>query len=226
MKNNLLLAILFIACLASPNAGQSKHSEPSRPAPTPSPAANQGIKVDVKGSFEGSTYTNAALGFTITMPEGWQVQDNETQTQFAARATERSSTYGQGKPGTAAGLERTAILFMLVRPTETPTNPIVIGIAEDIALAFNVRTPEQYLMAARTNGADPAIDFDTITTSEKINGADFAWMGAKPKNPNSHTYLRYYVTLRKHHAIVFVLTFHRAEELQWCLDVLTSLKFE
>jgi hypothetical protein len=98
--------------------------------------------------------------------------------------------------------------------------------AEDIALAFNVRTPEQYLMAARKAGENTPLLFDTSTTSATINGTDFAWMGAVPKNNALILNQRYYATLRHHHALSFVMTFHGEKEFQWCMGVLNSIKFE
>ena len=182
--------------------------------------------MDAKGSFDGQVYTNKVLGFSLTVPEGWQFQDPETQTQFAARATERSAEMAQNSAGAKASLNRTKLLFILVRPTMTATNPTIVGMLEDVALAFNVRTPEQYLMAARNAIANnPTLLFDSYTTSEKVNGIDFSWMGAHPKNPSVNVAQRYYATLQNHQAIGFVMTFHSADELEWCLQVLQGIKF-
>ncbi len=227
MKNRILLAIIVVAWATPLCAAQSRQVSPPPPVPTPTPLATaEGIKVDVRGSFDGSVYSNKVLGFKINVPAGWEAQDRDTQKQFAANATEKSNAANEGKPGVKASLARTTLLFILVRPTATATNPNIFGMTEDIRLAFNVRTPEQYLMAARKAGENTPVLFDNYTTSETINGIDFAWMGATAKNPAVNVSQRYYVAIRNHYAISFVMTFHSEQEFQWCMEVLNSIKFE
>ncbi|HMH41911.1 MAG TPA: hypothetical protein VK557_00385 [Pyrinomonadaceae bacterium] len=227
MKNRIRLSIIVAAGAAAICTGQSRQGSPPPPVPAPSPVVTtEGIKVDVKGSFDGPIYSNKVLGFNVSVPQGWQVQDTETRTEFASRVTEKTNSANAEKPAVKAYLSRTTLLFILVRPTETATNPTIFAMAEDIALAFNVRTPEQYLMSARKVGDNTPMLFDAYTTSGKINGIDFAWMEAVPKNSAVILKQRYYATLRHHHAIGFVMTFHTEQEFQWCMEVMNSIKFE
>jgi hypothetical protein len=225
MKTLVIVAILLTVTTAS--YAQTKHgSSPPQPVPTPPVVPANGIKLDAKGVFAGSHYSNALLGLTFDLPAGWELQDSDTGAQFAARATEKGAEAGQGRPAAQASLARTTLLFLLVRPTQTATNPSVVVLSEDIALVFNVRTPEQYLMGMRKQAGAAPLSFDSYTTNEKINGVDFAWMGAVPKNPNLALGQRYYVTIRNHHAIGLVMTFHSEAELNACLEVLNALKFK
>ena len=224
MKTLFLAAILLTAA-ASSFAQIKRGSSPPQPVPTPPPIPANGIKVDTKGTFEGSHYSNALLGFTFDLPAGWEAQDSETRAQFAARASEKGLEAVHGGAAAQDSIARTSLLFLLVRPTQTATNPTVMVMSENIALAFNIRTPEQYLMSMRKQVADAPISFNTYTTNEKINGAEFAWIGATPRNQNLGIAQRYYVTIRNHNAVGLVMTFHNEAELNACLEVLNAMKF-
>ena len=206
--------------------GQAQRRPTSQPAPSPPPPARTGIKIDVKGSFDGQNYTNKPLGLSMILPQGWEPQDTETQRQLAEKVDETVHDRSGGTAAAQASVSRTAILFILVRPTEGRTNPTILGMVEDIALAFNVRTPTQYLMAARAIAEKSPLVFDNHVTTETINGVEFAWLVAVPKDPSSSARQRYYVTLRRNHAISFVVTYHGDDELKSGMEVLHSLKFE
>src|SRR5438045_3740523 len=112
MKDRILLSIIAAACAAQLCAGQSRPGSPPPPVPAPSPVATAGgIKVDVRGSFGGSVYSNKVLGFNVSIPQGWQVQDTDTRTQFATTVSEKSAAANPGKPEIKASLARTTLLF-------------------------------------------------------------------------------------------------------------------
>lgn len=101
---------------------------------------------------------------------------------------------------------------------------------EDISLAFNVRTLAQYLENMRRASESTPLKFDEQTTIEEIGGIKFGVVGAAPRNPvsvpSATVQQRYYITLRKNHALAFILTYDGAEQLQACREILNSLKFQ
>lgn len=232
-RNNLSIALLFIGLCATVSIAQSKRGPstqppPPRPAPTPTDFKPASVAVDVTGSFTGQEYVSPALGFNLTLPQSWQAEDREVQTRFAERASEKVAENAAGRqPAAQASVARTTLLFVAVKPTDGKTNPIIMAMAEDIALVFSIRTSRQYLEATRSSNAGiTALVFDDQITTEKIGGVEFSMLGASPTVATSPLRQRYYVTLRHNHAIAFVLTFHGDEELRACLEVLNSLKFD
>jgi len=233
-SRNLSIALLFIGLCATISVAQSKRSPstqppPPRPAPTSTDLKPATIAVDVTGSFAGQSYTNRALGFGLTLPPGWQAEDREVQNRFAEKVSQKAAENTAGRqPAAQASVARTTLLFVAVKPTDGKTNPIILAMAEDIALVFNIRTSRQYLEATRSSNASMTpLVFDDQITTEKISGVEFGMLAANPKDSTAYSARqRYYVTLRHNHAIAFVLTFRGNEELQACLEVLNSLKFE
>src|SRR2546423_7631333 len=161
MKTRFSFSIIVAAGAAALCAAQSRRVSPPPPVPRPTPIATAGgIKVDVRGSFDGSIYSNKVLGFNVSVPQGWQVEDTDTRSEFAAAVSEKSIAANPGKPEIKASLARTNLLFILVRPTTTATNANFFAMSEDIRLVFNIRTPEQYLMATRKTGENSPLLFE------------------------------------------------------------------
>jgi hypothetical protein len=186
------------------------------------------VRVDISGGFNGPTYTNNALGFTVTLPLGWQVQDREVHEQFAESATKKTEEITEGKPGAQASVERTKLLFIALKPTDGLTNPSVVAMTEDLTLVFNIRTPRQYLESMRQVAANSPLVFDDQITTEKINGVEFGVSGAAPRDtmsaPSPGIRQRYYVILQKNRALGFILTYDGNEQLRACMDMLNSFK--
>ncbi|HVG31999.1 MAG TPA: hypothetical protein VM911_02930 [Pyrinomonadaceae bacterium] len=221
-------------CFCAVSATRAQSGRPPAPRPTPSPAPPPAaakppsLRVDTTGKLNGSVYTNEALGFTLTVPAGWEAQDKEVQQQFADSVSEKSDEILKDTPSTRASVSRTTIFLIAIKPTNEKTNPAVIGMIEDIQLAFSVRTPYQYLENLRAAARNTQLVFDDKSTTEQINGVEFGLIGARPKDPNASASTtlqqRYYVTMRKKHALVFIVTYDGDKQLQACMELLNSLK--
>lgn len=228
IKKIATILLLLCCCLVSfaQTRRRTRDSLPPRPAPTNQTPATP--SVDQNGRFEGQVYTNTALGFSLTLPEGWQPQDTETQRRFAEGAAQRAQQYGGQSPAAQASVKRTSVLMIAVKPTEGITNPSVIIAAEDIALYFNVRTPKQYIEQMRTISRNTPMVVGENVTTETVGGAMFGVVDVDflnaPQPGRAVVKQRYYVTIRKNHAIAMILTYHGPEELQACLDVVKSFK--
>jgi hypothetical protein len=237
INQSLLLASLLLCFCSFVAVAQSRRA-PTAQAPPPPPrpiaaeAKSPAIKVDVNGHFNGPAYTNEALGFALTLPQGWQVQDTGVQQQFAEKASQATVDASSNKAAMQASVARTTLLFITIKPTEGRINPLVVGITEDISLVFSVRTIEQYIESLRRAGEveGSPLRFDEKMTIEEIGGVKFGVIGAGPRNPETalppSVGQRYYVTLRKNHALTFILTYDGAAQLQACREILNSLKFQ
>ena len=153
------------------------------------------------------------------------------QQQFAELASRATGETLKNQPAASqSAVARTTLLLIAVKPTEGKVNPLVVGMTEDISLIFNVRTIEQYMESLRRAGESTPIRFDEQTTIEELGGIKFGVVGATPRNPetaqSSNVRQHYYITLRKNRALVFILTYDGAEQLQACREILNSLKFQ
>jgi len=232
-----IILFMLLACCASASFAQSNRAPAARPSPSPAPppdplpATQQtGVRLDVTGKFNGLVYTNSALGFTLTLPPGWQVQDSDVQQQFAEATTKKAAEVKEGRAAAQASLSRTTLLFIVIKPTDQRINPTIIGLAEDIRLAFSTRTVHQYLESMRSISIDSPFVFDANSTTERINGVEFGLLGSTPKEPHAPAMAnlrqRYYVIIRRNHALGFILTYDGPEQLQACMEVLNTFKLQ
>lgn len=224
-----ITALCLLLCCASLSVPQSRRAATARPIPPPPPPKPVATE-DVSGTLEGSTYTNKFFGFTLTLPDGWQAQDKDVQQQLTRRAREKAKEFKSVDQRAAqSSVPGPTLLLLAIKPTNGATNPIFFAAAENIALAFNIRTPPQYIAQVRRYEKESPVVMEDKVTTERVGGVEFAVVGIRPRDPthaaSATVQERYYVTLRKNHAISFVLTYHTPDQMQACLDVLNSLTF-
>lgn len=191
------------------------------------------MSVDAVSRFDGQSYVNKSLGFSVTLPVGWQAQDSDVQRQIAARASEsaRGIANERNRREMDNSIDRSRILLTAVKPTETSFNLVALVMSEDIRIALHVRTPRQYAEQMRRLSAAPALPivFEGETMTERIADAEFAVMEARPRDPASvptpDVRQKYFVTLRKNHALIFILSYSSPEQLRECRALLDTLRF-
>lgn len=224
--------MLLICTSISP--AQSRRT-PRRQSPPPAPvdliARVDDPPVDVSGKLTGQTYTNDYFGFSLTLPTGWQPQDPEVQKLTGEMIKQKTHEISDEKhrAATEASIKRTTLLLLAIKPTEELRNSVLMLMAEDLALAFNVRTPRQYLEIMRKSTEYLPIAYTEIT-SERIGGVDYGVLGQGKPDPQTKALTNitqyFYVAMRKHHALVFVMTPGDPKHLQECKDVLGAVKFQ
>jgi hypothetical protein len=228
---NYLIVLFLLGLFCHSAMAQARRNQPPpRPVASPSPKPAT-VKVDMLGTFDGAVYRNQPLGFRITLPEGWQAQDDEVKKQLAEGASENTADITRDRRAAKDSIARSTLLFVAVRPSDSPTNPTVLCMVEDVALVFNVRTPRQYLQSMRSIIDERApIIFDDEITVEQISGVEFGVLGARLRDSAtkvvSSVRQRYYVTLKRNKAIGFVLTYHDDKELQQCLELIHTFRFQ
>lgn len=224
----IALCLIVFPILASAPAN-SANTEPLQSSSDTSKNKTD-IQVDLTGGFKGQTYANKGLGFRLTLPKEWQVQDIETQKHFGQYAGQKVQDFSKNQAAVQASTERTKLLFLAIKPSEGMIKPNIVGMVEEIPLALNVKTSRQYLesMLSLSNASSPLSFSETIETV-KINGVNFSVVSAKLKESSVITtptlVQRYYVTLHKNYAIAFILTFSGDEPEKPYLEMLNSFKF-
>ena len=227
LKYKITASLCALVWCTSASVAQSQRPSKRRPFSLPPPYT------DMTGKFDGTTYTNKFFGFTLTLPQGWQPQDASVQQQFMEKVRQKAqleNTTNQVPPQTS--MMRTTSLFLIVKPIGGEIDPIIFAMAENIAMIANMHSPQQYLERMRLASLRPnsPLLYEESPTKQTIGGVEFGMIEAILRNPTSAALitarLRYYATLRKNHALLFLLIYDSHEQLQACLDVVNSLKFQ
>jgi hypothetical protein len=225
MKLRTAIKLFFMIVLVTAGAVRSSSQQRTNaPAPRPTPTATSENKIDLKGNFDGSTYSNKVLKFTLKVPAGWQVQDEAVTKQHADETAKEAEKLINESAASRDSVAPSTLLLVMARPREGKATPTLFATAEytkDV-----VRTPREYLIAARSLAGNSLLLFSDHVAEEKINGVEFASMEAVPKDPKLNFKQRYYSALRQNYVISLVMTYQGDEELKWCLEVLNALKFE
>jgi hypothetical protein len=117
------------------------------------------VKGSGKGSAEGvkaagkNDYFNKAFGLTVTAPEGWFVADNDqtkklmdSGVDLAAVGNDKLKAIAQASQGNALNI----FAFFAHPPgAPVPTNPSVLGVAEDVSAAPGVTNGKDYFFHVR-----------------------------------------------------------------------------
>lgn len=239
----LLLALLGAAQVADAQARRTPRPTPPpaappapaapRPANPPPPRQQAVIGVDETGTFEGRTYANSALGFSLTLPAGWEAQDSDVQKEVlnrsADKVNEMVTTRGSKFDDS---INRTKMLLIAVKPTDAAFSPSVTVMVEDIRAAIHVRTPKQYVEQMRkllSLNPNLPIKFVGEPIASSVAGADFSSIEAGPSDPQATVIFgqQYMVTLRKNRALVFILTYDGSPgQMKECQAVIEALRFQ
>lgn len=250
MKNKTLVTLaltLFVPTVASAQARR----KPPRPAPVtrteivpaPVPPPQQMtapptvvLRADLSGRLDGSTYTNNLLGVQVTLPAGWQASDPGVKRQIEEQVKQEASESIQNKPASSrrelqASVARTSPLLLAIKPTDATSNPVMFLMSEDISVVPLITSPKQYAAAlVRSSGDDAASQllFDTQLQSERIGAVEYTVATARPRDKQSAApgvEQRSYITVRRNHALAFILTFAGEEQRQACLDVIRAVEY-
>ena len=233
---SLLLLLICLGVFDATSIRAQSGRAPARPgtdarsandAPPDARPANDAqpvVHLDAAGNFDGTVYKNSSLGFSVTVPKGWEVQDKEVERAFASGAAEQTREIAGSEQSANESIDRTRLLFIAIKSSETNFNPSVIAMSEDISLAFDIRSSHQYIARLRSAAARTPLVFEPETADETINGVSFGVVGAASVSQAGKVRQRYYVAIFKHQALLFILTFHDDAQLKTCRELLASIK--
>lgn len=193
-------------------------------------AKKQEAKIDL-GTIEGSVYKNNYFGFSLKIPEKWQVQDNETKKMIM----ERGKRLAAGNEGSlkelidASELHTVNLLTMFQHPLGTPAayNPGFVIVAEKISHVPGITSGRDYLFLAKQlmERAQIKYTFAKDTYSESISRLSFHVMEVEMNTASLTVKQKYYVTIMKGYALLFITSYFTDEELKRQDEVIKSIKF-
>ncbi len=224
----------MMAFSSSPALAQSRRTSNVKTAPLPAPAAPPRPYTSPPvqaGTFTGNTFTHNQLGFTLTLPDGWQVQNEEVKKAIVDVGKGILNSTPEGKSKLRNIGEKTiqsGLLLLTVRPGTERINPAFGITAENIAVHLSVRTPQQFYARAREflNAPNAPFQFSDELEIEQIGGMTYGTVEGKPKQEIPFPIRqRLYITIRHNHAILINMLYVSDEQMQQCLEVLRLMKF-
>jgi hypothetical protein len=213
LPSSLLLCSL-LALLAVPACGPEKTFQPVGP-----------------GTIEDRVWRNGDLGLQLTFPDGWSIQDDAQKKRLMdAGAEVVSGDDEQLSAEIAAGTKRTINLFSVFeRPVGSTLtfNPSIIGIAENLRLAPEVQTPEDYFREAKKLLARSPVEveYPRAPDTQPLGGQEFSVLYASLK-PGAETAQQRYFARRFDDHMVLVIASHATDEQKAAIDAaLATLTF-
>lgn len=190
-----------------------------------------GEQMDV-GRFEGSVYHNDYLGFEITIPADWTIQDRQT--------TDEKMRIGQkiaagGDENVQAVLEANeSRTFNLVTAFQHPqgapveSNPSITCVAEGVMHLPGIKTGGDYLFHAKRTlqGGQMRFGFPREVYTQMVSGVEFHVLQAElALLPTKLVKNEYFATVRKGYTLLLILSYSTEQERQTLGSILATAKF-
>lgn len=216
MKRLLLLATLIpVLCLMTAHAARA-----------------QAVPVD-QGQLKAGTYTNDFFGVSFSIPESWIAQDMATKQAIMNTGKDviRQGSSQQKMEALEASMKRVYFLLSASKYELGKSGPAfnaqLACMAERVPTAL-VKTGEDYLtgMINITQGTAAKIELNRPMRREKVGGVFFTVADVTLTTPAGVSAQRYYVTIRKSHALLIGFTYVDEVDLKTFDDTIKSVRFK
>lgn len=210
-----LLSLLFL------NTGAAQQPEPPPPRP---------LKPFDLGRVEGRRYTNDSFRISLSVPEGWVVQD--TQQSRAMLEMGKDAVFANAdqkkKAAAEAGLARTAILFSASKLPPGSTAGFNAGmalVAERVPTAV-VKTGADYFrgMQRVIQGSPVRMEVQGPLRVERIGGVSFTAADIKLTTATGAAAQKYYVRVADGYALCLIYSYVDEADLAALTTILDSVK--
>ena len=187
-------------------------------------------KIDF-GSIEGSVYRNRYFGLKLTIPEKWQVQDDETKKQITAvgKKAIAGSNKELEKSLDASLLNSLNLLAVFKYPLNSgaTANPSFACLAEKNNQLPSITSREYVLsMKSLMQQSKLPYKFEQAIYSQSLGGREFTVLPTQITFNGVLFYQNYYLTIMKGYALTFIVTYTTDEDLKSLEAVLKSVTFE
>lgn len=190
-------------------------------------------KIDAFATQDAENVLRAPVfGLSVKPPAGWVALDYEQLKQVyetgKASVSDRSDAL---RKAVEAGEENTYRIFMISRhETGAPVeeNPNVVGVAESVAHAPDVKTGRDYFFHAKKimAQANPAIEFATNYKTRTIGGVDFDQLDISTEASGARVRQSYYAHRYKDYMIVIIQSYASDEGERLTSDVLNAIELD
>jgi len=219
---NITRLVIFISLFGVLAFAQTKPKpKPAPPKAAPKPSAPLDL-----GKVDGKIYTNRFFGFTFSLPETWQIQEqiiNKIIKDTGTRETKAKNAVTQ-KAFEQAATRVTVLLSAFKNTLGAAENASIICSLEDVRPIPAVKDGVDYLdlNISTLKRVQLPPDFKySVVKAEKLGKTQFAYLEITKTNANQ----RIYATFRKGYAIFFVLTFNNEKDLETMRQILAQGNF-
>jgi hypothetical protein len=183
------------------------------------------------GNIEGSVYRNRYLGLRLTIPDKWQVQDEEVKKQIMAIG--KQSVAGNDKQLEKALDASLLHTFNLLTASKYPINsglfpnPNFACVVEKISQSPSL-TVTSYTLAMKSlmQKSQLPYRFEKEIYSQSIGGKSFVVLPTQLTLNGVVYYQDYYTTIIRDYALTFIITYTTKEDLKPLEEMLKSVRFE
>jgi len=185
-----------------------------------------------KGEVDGRTYSNKSLGFEVTFPDTWLIGGDDFEEEMRSKGVDLElkapdSSSAVSKARAAVILKHVQVLVNAFRSVNGAGSSAIVRIsAEDLAPNPQIKDAVDYVDAVRASYAAMRLPADfrySETQAEKLpNGKQFAFLDTTTKEGKK----RMYVTVRNGVAVLFTISYEKADDLETLRTVLGSGNFK
>lgn len=225
-----LTAVVLLALMAfGPASAQERAGDPK---PPPAPKEIQPAPID-PGRLEGSRYVNDFFGVSLSVPEGWAVQDSARRRAMLERGRELADTSADERKRAAleAAFTRVAVLVSAYKyPPNAPApgfNANFTFLAERIPTAV-VKTGADYfdLMLRTVQGSQVKMEPTGAGYTVKAGGREFYVRDVRVTFPSGVAAEKFCVTIAKNYALVIGYVYVDEEDVKTFDELMRSVTFK
>lgn len=193
---------------------------------------NRNAEVDI-GELKDNQYENTFFGMTIPLPPDWSAQDDETRKKVMMQGA--SLIAGDDKNLAAllkTGQLNTINMFHFTRyPLGTPSdfNQNVSCLAENIKLySGGVKNGKDYFFHLKKmlNQGKLSLKIGDNDSAASIGGRSFDILDVDIDIGNRTVGQRYFCSIMKDYAVVFIISFGNPDQKAELLKVLETVRFK
>ena len=193
--------------------------------PTPSP-----VVTEADGEVSGKTYTNSVYGFRIAFPDSWLIPGSDFEDYMKSQGYDISlktpdNVTGASKIQLERSLQKIKVLVTAYRSLPGSADNAIMRVAiEDLTMTPQVHDAVDYFDLMRSQFAVMKVPVDfkySETQAEKLGAKQFAYLDTSSTAGKK----RMYATVRNGYAILFTLSYTKAEDLATMRQILASGDF-
>jgi hypothetical protein len=165
------------------------------------------------GVFNNSVYQNNYFGLTVALPSDWSIQDQEAQRRIMELGSEIVAADDQNLKAAIKASELTTVnLFAAFEHplgTPVPYNSGIMCLAEKVHHMPGIKQGSDYLFHTRMllESSQMQISFPQEISTETLGGQQFDVMHTVISMAGVKIRQKYYTTIIKGYALVFIVSF-------------------
>jgi len=215
--------LLFCALALASLAANARAQTPAQTPPPPRPA---------DGTVNGSTYTNAYFGLTLTLPAGWVVQGDAAKKEITEGG---KKLMGSKDPTTDAQIDKaiestlnllTAMQYARDAPPPGGFNSGIMCLAEKVPPGSVGVRDEDYMAVLKNTFKFSQLPITLVKDgyTETVGGETFSVMDLSIDVGGAVVRQRYYAHIRRGYALSFILSYQTPEQLAALTEVVKSVR--